>query len=720
MGVRERVKKILIGREDRRYDRLLAKRQVSYEEWLERQKGQSRAERHNAVGKKTSEEFVLFLAAEGIPAEDCVENIACYFEENPDCLLLYGDEDMLRQSRYQCPWFKPGWSPDLLDTFFYFGSLVAVRRTLLAKCPGLPSGKNEKYKGVSCLRVTEPLAYAEWILQCVRRAGGYEKGNRSAVGHIDRILFHGTGESWQDRFPGADRQLQKERRAENLRQLLDCCGEQEGKSGHGQEKEQTQENVPEYALTVIVPSKDNPEMLERCLRALNAAAGELSFETVVVDNGSTDDNRRRIEGLMARLEKEGVAARYLYRPREFNFSEMCNEGAAAAKGRFYLFLNDDVELVEQGCLERLAALARRDYTGAVGIKLCYPDSGRIQHVGITNLPMGPVHKLQFLEDNKRYYDDFSRGCRNFLAVTGACLMVDRKKFREAGGFAEELRVAFNDVDFCFRLYELGYYNVCDNDSFAYHYESFSRGNDEAPEKLERLMEERARLFQRHLGLEGKDPYYAWGLGREGLDVGIRPAYLTAGNRVQELSRPERTALKDCRQDNCLMVRAEDFRDRKLTGWSVVLGDDNACYAKHLLLKRLPGTAPDKGQGAAESKGKGLETVESKGQEVAERKRQETAESRGQGAVGENAPGIAAEECQEQIWEVQLEGSYRPDLEENMPEQRKVGLCGFCVRLEEKALEPGQYLVGMYARNRVTGLKLVNWSNRRIVLRENEG
>lgn len=236
-------------------------------------------------------------------------------------------------------------------------------------------------------------------------------------------------------------------------------------------------------------------------------------------------------------------------------------------------------------------------------------------------------------------------------------MVGREKFREAGGFPEELRVAFNDVALCFRLYELGYHNVCMNSSFAYHFESFSRGDDEAEDRLRRLLEERRKLYERHPQLEGVDPYFPSGFSREGLDVRVRPAYETAGNREQRLSKVRRADLRGCRQEKCLIVRAEDFRERRLMGWSVVLGDDNACYERILLLKK----------------------------------------------------------SEEEIFGALAEESYRPDLQENMPDQKNVALSGFQICLEEGLLSAGDYLIGICARNRVTGLRLVNWSNRRIRL-----
>jgi len=65
-----------------------------------------------------------------------------------------------------------------------------------------------------------------------------------------------------------------------------------------------------------------------------------------------------------------------------------------------MFLNDEIHVCADGWLEAMTDHALRPYTGAVGLKLYYPGSVKIQHAGITNLPGGPVHKLQFTVDGQ--------------------------------------------------------------------------------------------------------------------------------------------------------------------------------------------------------------------------------------------------------------------------------------------------------------------------------
>lgn len=685
MKIKELAKRILTERECRRYQALLRSRKSTYRVWLAGREARTEAEEAEMSAKsENTADFVIACAGKGRLAPGAEDMIGRYFRDHPEVLLLYGDEDMEGQiGEGECdgdfPWFKPDWSPDLLDSFNYFGGMTALRKELFERASAwMPAFVEEEEKGTARYRTEDLAAWEKWIHACAELAGGYRKGSRS-IGHIPEILYHQESREAQNRFLQHTDFLKHsgERVLQDFRDGWIVPGRQA-------------ESKP--LISVVIPSKDHPEVLENCLRGCGLGGeGTLTLEgrqaegpaleIIVVDNGSSEENRRRVEELARRLAdpEKGRRIRYLYQPMEFHFSKMCNIGAVAAEGEFLLFLNDDVELRGPDILTEMAALADRAYTGAVGLKLYYPDSVRIQHAGITNLPMGPVHKLQFMEDDRDYYYGINRGNPNVLAVTAACLMVEKEKYLEAGGFSVELPVAFNDVDFCFRLYELGYCNVCVNSRYAWHHESLSRGDDEAPEKVERLLRERDKLYERHPALAGADPYYSVHLNRKGLDTGIRPVYLTAGNETQHSGgKISPFDTKEYRGDACLMVRVEDCRGRNVLGYGVVLGDNNACWEKLLLFGKTPEIEPRQDGHMRDGK-RDIKTTE----------------------VSET----------EMIYALEIREQYRPDLEENMPDQVNVALCGFDVEIGAGEIPTGKYRLGIAARNRVSGLKLMNWSSR---------
>ena len=614
MGIKSFLKQGMAYGLDRQYEKKCASRKILYKDWVA---SMEEAEAGAASAGERAEAVFLSDAEAGAWADGAKERAEAFLSAHPEVCVVYGDEDVeTAPGQYENPWLKPCWSPDTYLWKDYLGEAVAVRKSFYEKT------EEKSRDGL------------------LKAAGAFTKGCQS-IAHINGILFHRK----TDWFTGETNS--------NMTEKINSGKTGEKTAPHGVE------NKP--YISVIIPSKDNAVVLKKCLDTLKKKAADISYEVLLVDNGSGEAVKKKIEEMTA----DAPDIHYIYEPMEFNFSKMCNLGAERAKGSLLLFLNDDIEAVHTGWLSDMAKLAELPHTGAVGCKLLYPDTDKIQHAGITNLPMGPVHKLQFLRDNKCYYDNRNRGIRNVSAVTAACLMVRREVFEEAGGFCESMQVAFNDVDFCFTLLEKGYYNAVCNHIHPLHHESLSRGADESEEKLKRLHRERTMLYDRHPGLTGKDPFYHDWLNRTGLDTRIQPAYQsgreiadvqTAKEVVRESN--EAYVLKNARKDRCLLVRIEAADASHISGYGVVLGSDNACFTGKLLLER-------------------------KGRQPA-------------------------------VYELDFTEQYRQDLQENMPDQKNVALCGFHVNIAEP-LPEGEYRIGMLATDKISGSSLMNYSNRTFIV-----
>ena len=611
MGIKSFLKQGMAYGLDKQYEKKCASRKILYKDWvasMEEAESSSTGERAEAV--------FLSDAEAGVWADGAKERAEAFLSAHPEVCVVYGDEDVeTMPGQYENPWLKPCWSPDTYLWKDYLGEAVAVRKSFYEKA------EEKSRDGL------------------LKAAGGFAKGCQS-IAHMNGILFHRK----TDWFTGeTNSSMTREKTAGGQ---TDC-------------RDAKKQGMP--YISVIIPSKDNAVVLKKCLDTLKKTAADISYEVLLVDNGSGEAVKKKIEEMTA----DAPDILYIYEPMEFNFSKMCNLGAERAEGSLLLFLNDDIEATHTGWLSDMAKLAERPHVGAVGCKLLYPDTDKIQHAGITNLPMGPVHKLQFLRDNKCYYDNRNRGIRNVSAVTAACLMVRREVFEEAGGFCESMQVAFNDVDFCFTLLEKGYYNAVCNHIHLLHHESMSRGADESEEKLKRLHRERTMLYDRHPGLNGKDPFYHDWLNRTGLDTRIQPAY-RSGREIADVQAAKEVAkesneayvLKNARKDRCLLVRIEAADASHISGYGVVLGSDNACFSGKLLLER---------------KGR-----------------------------------------QPTVYELDFTEQYRQDLQENMPDQKNVALCGFHVNIAEP-LPEGEYRIGMLATDKISGSSLMNYSNRTFIV-----
>lgn len=428
----------------------------------------------------------------------------------------------------------------------------------------------------------------------------------------------------------------------------------------------------EVLVSVIIPSKDHPELVEKCIGSFVERTSlpglREKVEFIVVDNGSGEENRRKIR---AYLEDTDAECRYLYHPVEFNFSAMCNLGVQEAKGDYILLLNDDIEVIEEDWLRIMLGQALLPGVGAVGAKLWYPEEEKIQHAGVTNMQVGPSHKLTTLPDDRTYYYGHNTVSYDMIAVTAACLLVKKVIYEEAGGFDENLAVSYNDVDFCFTLAEHGYRNVLRNDAVLLHHESVSRGQDgESAEKWERLLREKAKLYEKHPLFFEYDPYYSGQLAGDALDYGIGYRYpyektlLTADIDMQTGKRALQRTVSDA-----VMLTVERVEDRRklyleepdvleVEGWCYAAGQDNCLFERWLILEA---------------------------------------------------------EKEEFYYQIPVSERRRPDVEAILPQQKNIELSGFVCRILKQDIISGEYAVGMLYRNLCDGKLFYRRSERKVLI-----
>lgn len=674
------LQKILIEKRHRLYEERIAKQAVPYGIWLKDVLEQEKADiltwrgNREKAGQETlsasllsEEQFCesvfdealreslgeLWLVTSDRAAltSEAVWEVKRYFEEHPACAIAYADED-----RY----LKPGWSPELLQSFFYVGNVFALRKLLVErvsekmKCRACLHSKNVPDKGTFLLR----RRLYDIVLGCIDEA--------KTAGHIEKILFlAGTASGQEKGFP----------KEEDIpAQYRDWGGEpafDEIRRGHLYTAvEIPEEKEGQELVSVIIPSKDHPDLLIKCIRSLWEKTDYRNIEILVIDNGSNDKNKNNILRFQEQFGEEYPFC-YFYRPMEFNFSALCNLGAKEAKGSYLLFLNDDIEAVEKSWLGVMVSQAAKDGAGAVGTKLLYPDSDTIQHLGVTNIHLGPAHKLQFASDKKEHYHGVNRCAVNVSAVTGACLLVRRQVFEETGGFSEELQVAFNDVEFCFRLLRAGYRNICCNNTFLYHHESASRGSDAGVEKTTRLHRERDILYEAYPEMWNRDDYYSEKLVRDILDRGYEPVCRFEEKRLSEKAAVSTVGgLKPVWHNESLFMGLEFTGDAcawrtgrsgggdyYIQGWAYAVNVDNSRYETSLLLKPL--------------------------------------------REGDEREGG--------LWKAPYTPCYRPDFEENLSGVDRGALCGISLWIARDALPAGEYLIGCLWEDACSRQKLYGFS-----------
>jgi len=257
-------------------------------------------------------------------------------------------------------------------------------------------------------------------------------------------------------------------------------------------------------VAIIIPFKDKPELLKSCVLSIIQNTKYTNYELLLISNNSKEE---RTFALIEQMKAEfsDVKIYFFEHNIPFNYSALNNWAAKQTDAEYILFLNNDTEVLQSGWLTNMYKHIQRENVAAVGALLLYPDF-TVQHGGVI-IGIG-----DFAGHAHRNFDSKSTGYMNRLiseqeisAVTGACLLTLSNLFRELGGFNEiSLAISNNDVDYCLRVKELGYYSIYTPHAKLYHYESKSRQSDLAENNLTRYSKELFYMKKRH---EFTDPYY---------------------------------------------------------------------------------------------------------------------------------------------------------------------------------------------------------------------
>jgi GT2 family glycosyltransferase len=256
-------------------------------------------------------------------------------------------------------------------------------------------------------------------------------------------------------------------------------------------------------IDIIIPTRDCLDITRECIDSIieKTRYSRDLFNIIIVDNDSVEDATLEYFRAFQTLKN----CRVVPSPGAFNFSKICNEGARAGKADFVLFLNNDVTVLDPDWLAKMVDSARMDDVGIVGARLLYPDL-TVQHGGIVTGFQGiGVHRLVGVAEATAQQIDYSR---EMSAITGACIMLKRSIYEQAGGFDEALGVAFNDVSLCLSVSALGYRNLYLADALLIHHESKSRGLDDNRPKAIRNTLEAIYARHKHPDAFRNDPYYS--------------------------------------------------------------------------------------------------------------------------------------------------------------------------------------------------------------------
>jgi GT2 family glycosyltransferase len=436
-------------------------------------------------------EYVAFLDHDDELHPDALLECVRRLNERPDADVVYTDSDKIdRRGALSEAFFKPDWSPELFRGVMYVGHLLVVRRALVDEVGGLDSS----YDGVQDF---------ELMLRLSERTDRIE--------HVPRILYHwrkipGSVAASVDAKPGIS-ELQARAVTAHLERLGIPAFARPSPDFPHRAAIHPKPRGRWPRVTIVVPTRDAPDHLGRCLESIFSRSTYPNLGVVLVDTGTTD--ARALE-LFGRYPVEVV-------PSEgpFNFSRACNLGAAHDGGLLVVFLNNDTEVRTPEWLEEMVSLAERPGVGAVGPLLLYPD-GTVQHAGVVLGLRGTAdHIMRGFPGRGDGYAGSLSCTREVSAVTGACMLVRHDVLDELGGFDEHFSTHYQDVDLCLRIRASGRRILYTPRAVLAHHEGATRGAfyDHVDRAL--LLDAWGETIGRG------DPYYNPLLSLEGADY--RPA-----------------------------------------------------------------------------------------------------------------------------------------------------------------------------------------------------
>ena len=485
------------------------------------------AENTNRAFAMAKGEFMGLLDHDDLLAPNALYEIVNTLQDHPQADALYTDEDKVTtdlDEHFQ-PHLKPDFNLDLLRSNNYICHFFVVRRSIVEKAGGF----RKEFDGAQDY---------DFIFRCTE--------NAREVLHVPEILYH-----WRThKASTADNPASKMYAFEAGKRAIEAHLERTGTKGtvsHTQDLGFYRVKYPvqgEPLVSVIIPNKDEKETLQTCLESLKKNTSYQNFEIIIIENNSTTGEIFKYYKELSRDQQIHL----LRWGKEFNYSAINNFGVAHARGEYLLFLNNDVKSIEPDWMEEMLGVCQRPEVGGVGAKLIYPDN-TIQHAGCV-IGMGGIAGHMFVDmpaDRTGYLHKASL-LQDMSAVTAACLMMKKEVFEQAGGFTEELAVAFNDVDLCLKVRKNNHLIVYDPYAKLYHMESKTRGAEDSKEKVRRFQTEIEYMRCHWMDiLKNGDPYYNKNLSLTKCNYSLNPIPGMETAETRNGQKKENTGRKSCRK-----------------------------------------------------------------------------------------------------------------------------------------------------------------------------
>ena len=405
----------------------------------------------NAVLEIAGGDFIAMLDHDDELTPDALYEIASALNEAPETDAVYSDSDKIDADGVLSePFYKPDWSLELFRGVMYIAHLLVVRRALAKKAGGFDTRYDKVQDFELMLRVSEAT---------------------DRIRHIPKILYHWRKISGSVAYGLDEKSDISDLQVAAVNAHLERCGVAASACAHptiGHRvviKPKPRKTWP--LVSIIIPSKDAPCHIGRCLQSIFTRTTYQDIEVIVVDNGTTDPQA------LAYLHQYPL--KIVSYNEKFNFSRANNLGIAEARGEYVVLLNNDTEIVIPEWIEVMLFHMELPNVGAVGPLLLYPDK-TVQHAGVVLGFRGTAdHVMRGFPGDADGYAGSLSCTREVTAVTAACMMMRRDEYIECGGLLEYYATHYQDLDLCLRFFSSGKRILYTPRAVLIHHESVSRG-----------------------------------------------------------------------------------------------------------------------------------------------------------------------------------------------------------------------------------------------------
>jgi glycosyltransferase involved in cell wall biosynthesis len=447
--------------------------------------------------------WVALLDHDDLLPEHALVLISQAINDNRDAGLIYSDEDKIDdQGNRTSPYFKCDLNLELLRAQNMISHLGVYRRDLVESVGGFRIGFEGSQDYDLALRVIDLIMPDQVV-------------------HVPHVLYHWRIHAASTAMDAGAKTYAQDAGLKALNEHLQRCavvGSVE-LTPFFQYRIRYATPPGQPLVSLIIPTRNGLHQIRQCVSSILRKTTYSNFEILIVDNGSDD---LHILQYFSEIIKDS-RIRVIRDDSPFNYSALNNRAVALARGEFVGLLNNDIEVITPGWLEEMLSLAALPGNGAVGARLWYPDD-TLQHGGVV-LGLGGVAGHVHKRLPRGHWGYFGRGSltHGVSCVTAACLLIRKSIYLAVGGLNDsDLRVAFNDIDFCLKVRAAGYQNIWTPFAELYHHESATRGKDDTSEKQQRFAGEVAYMqsswgehllmdpaYNPNLTLEYEDFSLAW-------------------------------------------------------------------------------------------------------------------------------------------------------------------------------------------------------------------